>query len=250
MKFVGAPSDQMKLISLVGKVATSLYPNYDTEYTIVASAAGMDKNTFKEYFQSQQEKHAIISVDESYVASHKDLLSDFLHKRTGCVVGVFKNGTIHMNHLIYTLRKVISNFIFNLDETVPMIDSMISSDYPILWMEKLSHSQGKSNKQILGLFCPKEDRSRSTILRSLVEENSKVKCPHYLKGQKLGLGYVYGDKKRILDGKEIYGKYYVRFFDYASKKFKFDPWYKLGRIVYFLKNDSWGGLHRDVSDVQ
>ncbi len=241
-----AQAEPIKLIGMVKRLSSSLFPDYDTECTIVASSSAMDKYVFKEYFQPQQEEHAIIIADTAYLASHKDTLSDFLKKHTGCAVGTFQMGTQHMKDLIYVLRKVGNNFILKLDGIAPMMGNMASSHYPIIWIQKQIQPKGESST-ILGLFCPKEDKSKSEILRVQLAQYSEIKCPHYLKGQSLGLGHIYRAKPRMIDGKAVYGEEYVRFFEYASKKFKFKPWFRLGRVMYFPKNESWGGLQGEVS---
>ncbi len=244
----GVPHEQIKLVGRIDRIFSDLYPNYDTECTVVASAAGMDKDMFKEYFQPQQERHAIVAVSEEYLTVHKHMLSNFLKEHTGCAVAAFSSGTFHLKNLIDTLRKVKNNFILKLDGVRPKISDMVSSDYPIMWTEENFYFRGKQSN-FLGLFCPKEDRSRSDILRVPLIENSKITCPHYLQGQRLGLGHIYKKKRRIINGKAVYGENYVRFFEYASKKFKFEPWFKNGRVIYFPKNESWGGIQGEVSNL-
>ncbi len=242
-----AQNESIKLKGIVKRFSTSLYPDYDTECTIVASSSGMDKYVFKEYFQPQQEEHAIIIADKAYLASHKDTLSDFLKRHTGCAVGAFQTGTQHMKDLIYVLKKVKNNFTLKLDGIAPMMGNMVSSDYPIIWIRKQFQYKGK-HSMILGLYCPKEDKSISEILWIHFTENSKLQCPHYLKGQRLGLGHMYGPRPRMIDGKAVYAEEYARFFEYASQKFKFKPWFKLDNVIYFANNESWGGLHLEVSE--
>ncbi len=241
----GGPFRQMNLLSMIDRIVSGLYPGHDSECTIVASAS-MDRHLFKEYFQPEQERHAAITVTEDHLAAHKDMLSDFLKMHTGCAVAAYEGGSSHMKDMILALRKVKTNFLVKLDGPSPKKRDMISSDYPILWTQESFEHKGKL-KTILGLFCPKEDKSKSITIRTRLTENSEIRCPHYLDGQKLGLGHLYKNVRRIINGKTVFGDNYVRFFEFASKKFKFDPWFKLGRIIYFPKNESWGGIQKEVT---
>ncbi len=244
---LGAHNETNDLINMMDRNVASLYPNYDIECTILASAS-MDKHNFKEFFQKQEERHAVISVAETYLTRNKDMLSAFLRKRVGCVVAAFKGGKQTMEDLIYAMRKVKNNFVIKLDGRRPKLDDMVSSNYPIMWSDKSFRYKGQRSL-FVDMFCPKEDKSKNVIIRIPVTETSQVKCPPYLEGQKLGLGHIYHGRKKIINGKAVFGDNYVRFFEYASKKFKFDPWFKLGRVTYFPKNESWGGIMREVSKL-
>ncbi len=234
---------------MVNKITSDLYPGYDGECAIAASAADMDRDTFfKVYYQSPQGKHSIVSFDEEFLARNKNTVSAFLRRHTGCVVGAFRNGTTHLHDLIFALRKVKNHFIIKLDEASPKFSEMISSDYPIIWPGKQAKGRNKRGSH-LSLFCPKEVKSKGVIMKTILTEGSNVKCPHFLKGQTLSLGHVYGDKRRIINGKVVHGQEYVRFFEYASQKFQFEPRFQLGRIIYFQQNQTWGGLHKNVSSI-
>ncbi len=75
-----------------------------------------------------------------------------------------------------------------------------------------------------------------------------MKCPHYLEGQHLGIGHIYNPIPKIINGRPVHGYDYVKFFAYAAKKYKFQPWFRLGSNMFFLHNNTWGGLQASVSE--
>ncbi len=239
----GSPIEQngsRKLLNMVDTIVSSLYPKSHRECTLLIV---MDKTTQRDVFGSRQEKDAIIRVTEDYLARHKEHLSTFLQQQTGCAVGSIAGRESFLKDLAFSLRKVESNVILKMDGIQPKPSTLASSDYPMAWTENVKNEH---NSYFLNIYCPKEEQLKSTIVRFSLAKPYDIKCPHYLKGQNLGLGHIPHHIKKLINGKSVYGDNYVRFFEYVSKMFRFRPWYKPGRIIYFPKNDSWGGLQQQV----
>ncbi len=229
---------------MVDIIVSSLYPSVAFPCTILA-IANLDTVPLRDMFESLQERHAMVSVTEDYVVRDSEHLSSFLRQQTGCAVGAFVGKDLILKEVVHALRKVNSHVILKLDELKPKISTLVSSEYPVVWTEKVDDTDGKDTN-LLNLYCPKEDKLKGTVSKFSLANLSKVNCPHYLQDQDLGLGHIPHGIKRMINGAPVYGDNYVRFFEYVSEKFKFRPWFRLGRVLYYSKNATWGGLQAQV----